>query len=632
GDQHGKYQALRALRALRAPIHDTARADETARDLHILGLSEMQNASESDPLSYFQIAGIHGRPFIPWNGVENITAAPFNGFCPHGNTPFTAWHRPFMALYEQTLGDHIQVLASQYNDSSSAAYKAAAESFRAPFWDWAADYRLPASVMEQLITVNGPHGTVDIPNPLYSYKWQQYPLSTDPDYFPKDGREDCYGWNETKRRPDSNGKDQYNIVNGNLAGIAGLKDQVVRLQCRVLCFFLLPAPRQRRSPLCHVAGHQLQQHLPNAVARDGGTVRDTGRKRDGRQPAEAILSGDDPTSFHTGKTVAAMATFGYTYPEIDDWSLSREGTRKAVITQVNQLYGDGANGTSSSAQQQQQRRRGRANRSLRRRQQQQQQQQQQAHATKGYFAQISVERAELQLPCTIFVMLGDDKAGQMSLLSMPTSGITHAEVPLTRALGRVLASDTAAAPAASAASATKNNNALISDAKFVASTLSQLFRVEIRKVRARVSQFFSLFARRCLLVLSHPVSVPQPDLSFFLLHPKRKGTQHVHAVDRVHQTARDFSPRGELHADRKTNARADDAVLRPAHRAVPVSLRVPRRRTCTNGVAIGADHVLRHRLTVLRSLWTPFQASRSRSRAKMSSRRLASKSSRSTER
>ncbi|KAK8084996.1 tyrosinase 2 [Apiospora hydei] len=482
---------LTGERPARKNINDLQAAGGPAWDLYILGLSEMQNASESDPLSYFQIAGIHGRPFIPWNGVENTTAAPFNGFCPHGNTPFTAWHRPFMALYEQTLGDHVQVLASQYNDSSSAAYKAAAESFRAPFWDWAADYRLPASVMEQLITVNGPHGTVDIPNPLYSYRWQQFPLSSDPNYFPEDGRTDCYGWNETKRQPDSNGKDQYNIVNGNLAGIAGLKDAVYRVFTAAKAYETM-ASTEDQGPSFENLHNDVHQAISTIMAWSDYSAFDPifflhhanvdrlfamwqAINYNNTYQTQSRAMGE---LFHTGKTVAAMATFGYTYPEIDDWSLSREGTRKAVITQVNQLYGNGANGTSSSAQQ---RRGGRANRSLRlRHRQQQQQQQQQDHATKEYFAQISVERAELQLPCTIFVMLGDDKAGQMSLLSMPMSGTTHAEVPLTRALGRVLASDTAAAPATSAASAIKNN-ALISDAKFVASTLSQLFRVEIRK-------------------------------------------------------------------------------------------------------------------------------------------------------
>lgn len=58
-------------------------------------------------------------------------------------------------VVKQTLGAYVQTLASQYNDSTSS-YKAAAEEFRIPYWDWADDYRLPASTMEQRITVTIP--------------------------------------------------------------------------------------------------------------------------------------------------------------------------------------------------------------------------------------------------------------------------------------------------------------------------------------------------------------------------------------------------------------------------------------------------------------------------------------------
>ncbi|KAK7931433.1 Tyrosinase, partial [Apiospora marii] len=455
--------------------------------------------------------GIHGRPHIAWNGVENITGSDFTvGFCPHN----------------QTLGDYVQTLASQYNESS-ASYKAAAEEFRIPYWDWASDYMLPASAMDQRVTVNGPHGQVDIPNPLYSYRWQQFPLNSDPQYFPNDAaRKDCWFWNETKRLPDANGRDQFSVVNHNLEG-DNLKDQVVSFH------FLHVLPPSSAAPLSSRYPANQTKYRVFTAAKDYETMASTelsgtsiegvhnlihkemgaimywpeysafdpifwlhhanvdrlyalwqainynntyqtqsrymgplyatpGGNVTADSPLKPFYRGDDPTSFHTGKSVADLATFGYTYPEIDDWSLSSEETRKAVITQVNQLYSSGANGILSR----------------RRRVQQQQQQhrrrQPQQHPTKEYYAQISVERAELQLPCTISIMLGDDRAGQMPLLSMPTSGVTHAEVPLTKALDRALASDTAVAAA-------NNKATMISDAKFITSKLSKLFRVEIRK-------------------------------------------------------------------------------------------------------------------------------------------------------
>ncbi|KAK8116070.1 hypothetical protein PG984_012572, partial [Apiospora sp. TS-2023a] len=517
-------------RPARININDLQTAGGPAWDLYILGLSELQNKSESDPLSFFQISewlGIHGRPYISWNGVENVTGSePMKGFCAHGQVQFTSWHRPYMALFEQTLGDYVQTLASQYNDGSSS-YKAAAEKFRIPYWDWAGDYTLPASVMDQRVTVNGPHGQVDIPNPLYSYRWQQFPLDTDPEYFPKDDdQKDCWFWNETKRQPDGNGIDQFNIVNNNLAS-RNLKDVVVSFH-----FHCVLSPLSIACSISRTSANQTQYRVFTAAKtyEDMASNSDPGPSLEyphdlvhssmsaamlwpeyaafdplfwlhhanvdrlyalwqainynntyqtqsrsigplyatpagdvtADSPLKPFYQGDDSTSFHTGKTVAALATFGYTYPEINDWSLSREETRKAVITQVNQLYSNGANRVSSS-------------RRRRIQQQQDRRRQQQQDPTTEYYAQISVERAELQLPCTISVMLGDDKAGQMSLLSMPTSGVTHAEVPLTRALNRALASDTAAA---------KNKAMMMSDAKFVTSKLSKLFQVEIRKVCA----------------------------------------------------------------------------------------------------------------------------------------------------
>ena len=67
---------------------------------------------QSDPMSYFQIAGtmhpaattqlltfkgIHGYPQTPWDGVDG--AGSF-GYCMHSCVLFPSWHRPFVALYE----------------------------------------------------------------------------------------------------------------------------------------------------------------------------------------------------------------------------------------------------------------------------------------------------------------------------------------------------------------------------------------------------------------------------------------------------------------------------------------------------------------------------------------------------
>ena len=72
--------------------------------------------SQSDPLSYYQIAGkflttslfhitliltpgIHGRPYLPWDGV-GTAPGDGGGYCTHTSNLFLTWHRPYLALYE----------------------------------------------------------------------------------------------------------------------------------------------------------------------------------------------------------------------------------------------------------------------------------------------------------------------------------------------------------------------------------------------------------------------------------------------------------------------------------------------------------------------------------------------------
>jgi hypothetical protein len=42
--------------------------DKEMRELYLLGLQRFQGVDKSDPLSYYQIAGIHGRYAPPYSG------------------------------------------------------------------------------------------------------------------------------------------------------------------------------------------------------------------------------------------------------------------------------------------------------------------------------------------------------------------------------------------------------------------------------------------------------------------------------------------------------------------------------------------------------------------------------------
>lgn len=151
-----------------------------------------------------------------------------NQHAPPQEIQFATWHRPYVAVFEMILGQHVTTVASRYSGSQASAYQTAAENWRMPYWDWASDYNLPASATTPTITVNGPTGQTTIKNPLYNYKWQQFPLNTANNYFPTNTDRNCWGWPETTRQPNSQGQNQFNIVNQDLADVNNpLKSQVV---------------------------------------------------------------------------------------------------------------------------------------------------------------------------------------------------------------------------------------------------------------------------------------------------------------------------------------------------------------------------------------------------------------------
>lgn len=132
--------------------------------LYLRALKAMYEVDENDPESFFQIAGIHGRPVIPWDSDEE--AKMQMGYCPHIDNLFLPWHRPYVALFEQTLVSHAIEIAEEYNDPE---WTEAAETLRAPYWDWAEDATVPPFAGQEEIEVETPNGKENIRNPLYDY-------------------------------------------------------------------------------------------------------------------------------------------------------------------------------------------------------------------------------------------------------------------------------------------------------------------------------------------------------------------------------------------------------------------------------------------------------------------------------
>ncbi len=167
-------------------------------NIFLLGLARFQQTDQSNLTSYYQIAGIHGRPYIPWDDVQPAPGINAPGYCAHVINLFLAWHRPYLALFEQTLFQHIVEAVNEFPiGSQRQRYAAAALSWRMPYWDWAidtpaGDSAFPNSMQSPTFTVNAANGTTVMPNPLYSYKF--HPVSVQDFYFsPVGSLMSCYG-------------------------------------------------------------------------------------------------------------------------------------------------------------------------------------------------------------------------------------------------------------------------------------------------------------------------------------------------------------------------------------------------------------------------------------------------------
>lgn len=69
---------------VRQEIH-TLLANPKMRNLYILGMERFQKRNENDPKSWYQVAGIHGRPYRPWNGETDKNGKGNFGYCTHSS-------------------------------------------------------------------------------------------------------------------------------------------------------------------------------------------------------------------------------------------------------------------------------------------------------------------------------------------------------------------------------------------------------------------------------------------------------------------------------------------------------------------------------------------------------------------
>ena len=166
----------------------------------LLAMQRFQLTPSSNPLSYYQVAGIHGQPYMTWADVQARPGGQNSGYCTHASPLFSTWHRPYLALFEQVLHAHAQDVASEFDGPERDTYAAIARDLRLPYWDWAAPPSggsvLPNILARETVTVRTPRGSQVIENPLYSYL-----------FHPETRRQISTPYERTVRSPTSGAED-----------------------------------------------------------------------------------------------------------------------------------------------------------------------------------------------------------------------------------------------------------------------------------------------------------------------------------------------------------------------------------------------------------------------------------------
>ncbi|KAI1147149.1 Di-copper centre-containing protein [Nemania diffusa] len=358
--------------------------DKDQWSLYILALSWMEYTSQDSPFSWYQIAGIHGAPGLTWGNVAPLPGNDNLGYCHHVSILFPTWHRPYLVLYEQTMYNIIQYIASLWPPDDLDRVQNAAKRFRIPYWDWAVappagESVLPLSIGgSSTMNVSGPNGIQSISNPLFSFAFKPFNGSIFPDA-------PYNRWNETKRAPSPNTDPNaisnnsfvaasfdshlpsyqqrlYNLFtnyrnyshfsnegwigsnnNGSFDSIESLHDSVhtiggggwghlaiIAYSAFDPLFFLHHTNVDRIFAMWQIV-HNDTYVIPTAAVYASHT-QNQGDIEDIQTPLKPFFVND--TAFWTSDMVRKHETFGYTYTEVAN------KTRSEVIAAINRLYTD----------------------------------------------------------------------------------------------------------------------------------------------------------------------------------------------------------------------------------------------------------------------------------------------------
>ncbi|RDA85309.1 hypothetical protein CP532_5913 [Ophiocordyceps camponoti-leonardi (nom. inval.)] len=411
---------------LRRNINEFATAAGPQWDLYLLALRAMQQENDENPLSFFQIMGIHGAPYIEWNGAGAQVDGEWQGYCPHAEDIFLPWHRPYTSLFEQVLVSKAKEIALTYPESVRAEYSHAADTLRSPYWDWAADSRVPPATVPFKVRVNhssgangdGPLGEIELDNPLRVYR------------FPKDVLEGKYGRFDVYKRPEvyrcrkggypaeanrrmtrfPYGQWVYDIFsgarnfveffrgNGGIISLEQLHDSVhFDCACREQMLELEFTAYDALFMLHHTQMDRLWAYWQALHHDDGDDVfREPYLGRSRFDAAKgAVINVDSPLTpffhpskaFHTTRSVRDIRDFGYSYEGLEWWRRDKDQMRREAARIIN---GYGAP----------------------------------KRQTRRHFARLRLHVADFGRPCMIYVRVKDRIVTRVTAESWPNPGNT----------------------------------------------------------------------------------------------------------------------------------------------------------------------------------------------------------------
>ncbi|KAH9484711.1 Tyrosinase [Psilocybe cubensis] len=139
--------------------------------LYVQALQIYYNRDRTDVVSHWQIGGIHGQPYVDWNGTPSFGT----GYCVHGTPLFPTWHRPYIVLFEQEIQRIARELAATYT-YDRPAWETAAAALRQPYWGWdKVATMVPPLQVTTLPTVDilkpDSPATVAVENPFLKYTY-----------------------------------------------------------------------------------------------------------------------------------------------------------------------------------------------------------------------------------------------------------------------------------------------------------------------------------------------------------------------------------------------------------------------------------------------------------------------------